>query len=92
MNKTIMLITIFILLLQGCAKYVPVIDTKGKAKFETSNASEISDDLLHCSHLAKENSTLLGNINFWLSSPEGHNQYANIYKKCMEGRNHQVLK
>ena len=50
MNKTIMLITIFILLLQGCAKYEPVIDTKGKSRFETSNASEISDDLLHCKH------------------------------------------
>ena len=90
--KKCIVITIFVLLLQGCAKYEPVIDTKGKARFETSNASEISDDLLHCSHLAKENSTLLGNINFWISSTEGHNQYANIYKRCMEGRNHQVLK
>ena len=53
MNKPIMLIAIFVLLLQGCAKYVPVVDTKGKSKFETSNASEISDDLLHCSHLAE---------------------------------------
>ena len=91
MNKLIMLIAISVLLLQGCAKYVPVVDTKGKARFETSNASEISDDMLHCSHLAKENSTLLGNINFWLDSKAGQNQYANIYKKCMEGRNHQVL-
>ena len=92
MNKLIMLIAISVLLLQGCAKYVPVVDTKGKARFETSNASEISDDLLHCSHLAEKNSTLLGNINFWISSPEGHIQYADIYKRCMEGRNHQVLK
>ena len=38
MNKTIMLITVFVLLLQGCAKYEPVIDTKGKSKFENSNA------------------------------------------------------
>jgi len=91
MTKTVTLITIFVLLLQGCSKYVPVVDTKGRSKFETSNASEISDDMLHCSHLAKENSTLLGNINFWLDSKAGQNQYANIYKKCMEGRNHQVL-
>ena len=91
MIKTIMLITIFILLLQGCAKYEPVIDTKGKSRFETSNASEISDDLLHCKHLAEKNSTIAGNITFWLLSPMAQNQYAVIYKKCMEGRNHQVL-
>ena len=91
MNKLIMLIAISVLLLQGCAKYVPVVDTKGKARFETSNASEISDDLLHCKHLAEKNSTIAGNITFWLLSPMAQNQYAVIYKKCMEGRNHQVL-
>lgn len=91
MKKTIMLITVFVLLLQGCAKYEPVIDTKGKSKFENSNAEEISDDLLHCKHLAEENSTIGGNIVYWLLSPMAQNQYAVIYKKCMEGRNHQVL-
>jgi hypothetical protein len=91
MNKIIITIVMFMMLLTGCAKYVPVVDTKGRSKFETSNASEISDDMLHCSHLAKENSTFLGNINFWLESKHGQNQYAHIYKKCMEGRNHQVL-
>ena len=50
----------FVMLLTGCSKYVPVVDTKGRSKFETSNASEISDDMLHCSHLAKP-------INFHLS-------------------------
>ena len=91
MNKLIMLIAISVLLLQSCAKYEPVIDTKGKSRFETSNASEISDDLLHCKHLAEKNSTIAGNITFWLLSPMAQNQYAVIYKKCMEGRNHQVL-
>ena len=89
--KKIIPIIMFVILFTGCAKYEPVVDTKGRSKFETSNASEISDDMLHCSHLAKENSTLLGNINFWLESKHGQNQYAHIYKRCMEGRNHQVL-
>jgi len=90
MKKTIMLI-ISIILLQGCAKYEPVIDTKGRSKFEKSNASEISDDLLHCKHLAEKNSSITGNITYWLLSPTAQNQYTYIYKKCMEGRNHQVL-
>jgi len=91
MKKIIIPTVMFVMLLTGCSKYVPVVDTKGRSKFETSNASEISDDMLHCSHLAKENSTFLGNINFWLESKHGQNQYAHIYKRCMEGRNHQVL-
>ena len=46
---------------------------------------------LVCKHLAEENSTMGGNIVYWLLSPMAQNQYAVIYKKCMEGRNHQVL-
>ena len=34
MNRPIMLIAMFVLLLQGCAKYVPVVDTKGKANLK----------------------------------------------------------
>ena len=91
MKKTILTVGIFALLLQGCSTYTPIIDTKGKSKFETSNASEISDDLLHCKHLANQNTTFVSNISFWLISPKAETQYADIYRKCMLGRNHQVL-
>ena len=46
MNKIIITIVMFMMLLTGCAKYVPVVDTKGRSKFETSNASEISDEVI----------------------------------------------
>ena len=91
MKKTVLLIATLVTLLQGCAKYEPIVDTKGRAKFETSNASEISDDILHCKDLAERNTTFASNISFWLMSPKAETKYADIYRKCMLGRNHQVL-
>jgi len=92
MRKTIMLVIISILLLQGCAKYEPIIDTKGKSKFETSNASDISNDIILCEKLAKNNTTLLGNISFWLISPKAETQYEHIVKTCINNRGHSLLK
>ena len=89
--KKIMLIIPIVLLLQGCSTYSPVVDTKGRSKFEKSNASEISDDLLHCKELAKSNSTITQNFTFWLLSPKAETKFKYIYRTCMEGRNHQVL-
>ena len=89
--KNILLIAILVTSLQACAKYEPIVDTKGRAKFETSNASEISDDILHCKDLAERNTTFASNISFWLMSPKAETKYADIYRKCMLGRNHQVL-
>ena len=91
MKKTILLIAIFVCLLQSCAKYEPIVDTKGRSKFETSNATEISDDILHCKDLAERNTTFVSNISFWFMSPKAETQYTDIYRKCMSGRNHQVL-
>ena len=89
--KNILLVAILVCFLNGCASYQPIIDTKGKSKFETSNASEISNDKILCEKLAKNNTTLLGNINFWILSPKAETQYTDIYRKCLLGRNHQVL-
>jgi len=90
-TKTILMSAILVCLLQGCAKYEPIVDTKGKSKFETSNAVNISDDILHCQDLAKRNTTFVSNISFWLISPKAETKYTDIYRKCMLGRNHQVL-
>ena len=89
--KKILLIAIAVTFLNGCAKFEPVIDTKGKSKFETSNASEISNDKILCQKLAKNNTTFFGNINFWILSPRAETQYTDMYRKCLLGRNHQVL-
>ena len=91
MKKTIMLIISIVLLLQGCNTYSPVVDTGGRSKFEKSNASQISDDLLHCKDLAKSNSTMMQNFTFWLVSPKAETKFKYIYRTCMLGRNHQVL-
>ena len=90
MKKTLLIATL-VCVLNGCAKFEPIIDTKGKSKFETSNASDISNDVILCEKLAKNNTTLLGNINFWILSPKAETQYTDIYRKCLLGRNHQVL-
>ena len=90
--KKILLVGILVCFLNGCASnFQPIIDTKGKSKFETSNASEISDDKILCEKLAKNNTTFFGNINFWILSPKAETQYTDIYIKCLLGRNHQVL-
>ena len=89
--KNILLVAILVCFLNGCASYKPIIDTKGKSKFETSNASEISNDKILCEKLAKNNTTFFGNINFWILSPKAETQYTDIYRKCLLGRNHQVL-
>ena len=89
--KNVLLIATLVCFLNGCASYQPIIDTKGKSKFETSNASEISNDKILCEKLAKNNTTFFGNINFWILSPKAETQYTDIYRKCLLGRNHQVL-
>ena len=89
--KKILLIAIAVPFLNGCAKFEPIIDTKGKSKFKTSNASEISNDKILCEKLAKNNTTFFGNINFWILSPRAETQYTDMYRKCLEGRNHVVL-
>ena len=89
--KKLLLVAILVAFLNGCASYQPIIDTKGKAKFETSNASNISNDIILCEKLAKNNTTFLSNINFWILSPKAETQYTDIYRKCLEGRNHNVL-
>ena len=91
MKKMYLMTILVCTLLNACAKYDPIIDTKGKSKFETSNASEISNDKILWEKLAKNNTTFFGNINFWILSPKAETQYTDIYRKCLLGRNHQVL-
>ena len=91
MIKRIICIGVFVTLLQSCSTYTPLVDTKGRSKFDLSNASEISNDLILCEKLADNNTTFFSNMNFWILSPRAESQYTDIYRKCMTGRNHQVL-
>lgn len=92
MKKKILLTMLVCTLLNACSSnFKPIIDTNGKSKFETSNASDISNDIILCEQLAKNNTTFVSNLGFWILSPKAETQYTDIYRKCLLGRNHQVL-
>ena len=79
-------------LLTSCASYKPIVDTGGRSgTFYKDKAKEISNDLQHCKQLAKENTSVMGNVIFSLLSPTAQTQYEDIYRKCMINRGHSVL-
>lgn len=91
MKKTILTYAIFVAFLQGCA-YKPVIDTAGRSgTFDNDRASLITDDLLHCKTLAKENSNFVSNILYWSVSPTLDTKFESIYRKCLTQRGHSIL-
>jgi len=91
MIKTLQLILV-LGLLTSCASYKPIIDTAGRSgTFDEDKAKEISNDLQHCKQLAKDNTSVMSNISFWLLSPTAQTQYEDIYRKCMINRGHSVL-
>ena len=68
MKKKILLVTILVGFLNGCA-YSPVIDSAGKSgTFNTDQAKEITNDLQHCKTIADNNTNFLSNIIFWIGS------------------------
>ena len=71
-------------------KHLIILDTNGWT-FDEDKAKEISNDLQHCKQLAKDNTSVMGNISFWLLSPTAQTQYEDIYRKCMINRGHSVL-
>jgi hypothetical protein len=90
--KKIFISILFVLLLNSCSSYKPIIDTAGRSgTFDEDKAKEISNDLQHCKQIAKENTTISSNIGFWLLSPTAQTQYEDIYRKCMINRGHSVL-
>ena len=89
-RKTLLIIIIFSSL-ASCA-YKPVVDTAGRSgTFSENKAHEITNDIQHCKKLAKNNTTFLGNIIFWIGSVEAETQYQKIYRKCLTNRGHSVL-
>ena len=89
--KRSLLVFIGFSLLASCA-YKPVVDTAGRSgTFSENKAHEITNDIQHCKKLAKNNTTFLGNIIFWIGSVEAETQYQKIYRKCLINRGHSVL-
>jgi len=92
MRKMIMLIGLSITLLQGCAKYEPLVDTRGRSgTYNESRAEEITNDKLLCSQFAKNNTTKMSNVTYWIFSPKMETRYQAYYKQCLTGRGHSVI-
>lgn len=88
----IMLIGLSIALLQGCAKYEPLVDTRGRSgTYNESRAEEITNDKLLCSQFAKNNTTKMSNVTYWIFSPKMETRYQAYYKQCLTGRGHSVI-
>ena len=89
--KKILLLAILVAFLNGCA-YNPVIDTGGKSgTFNTDQAKEITNDIQHCKTIADNNTDFIGNIIYWIGSPEAETEHQSIYRKCLVNRGHSVL-
>jgi hypothetical protein len=101
MKKLILLS--LVLSLTSCSTYTPIIDSKGRAgSWNEARATEITDDIQHCRTLANDNITTSMEIqNFIIlnilrpaslgvvSVPEDTKK--NYIKKCLAGRNHNVI-
>ena len=78
-------------LLASCA-YNPVVDTAGRSgTFNENKAHEITNDIQHCKKLAKNNTSFLSNIIYWIGSVEADTEYQALYRKCLTNRGHSVL-
>ena len=87
-----MLIGLSITLLQGCAKYEPLVDTRGRSgTYNESRAEEITNDKLLCSQFAKNNTTKMSNVTYWIFSPKMETRYQAYYKQCLHNRGHSVI-
>lgn len=88
----VMLIGLSITLLQGCAKYEPLVDTRGRSgTYNESRAEEITNDKLLCSQFAKNNTTKMSNISYWIFSPKMETRYQAYYRQCLHNRGHSVI-
>ena len=77
----------------GTAILKPVVDTAGRSgTYNQDQAKEITNDLQHCKALAKNNTTFVGNIVYWIGDPKAETEYEAIYKVCMNNRGHSVIK
>ena len=89
--KNILLLAILVAFLNGCA-YNPIVDTAGKSgTFNTDQAKEITNDLQHCKTIADNNTDFIGNIIYWIGSPEAETHHQSLYRKCLVNRGHSVL-
>ena len=100
--KTILLTIISLTLLNACS-YRPIIDSNGRSgTFNNSTAENITNDIILCQELAKENTNQLVESykvvhNWYLRPsvlwlmPKAEYTNKNLVKNCLTNRGHSVL-
>jgi len=92
MRKMMIVMVASLTLLQGCASYKPLIDSNGQSgTFNESQAKNITNDKMLCSQFAKDNTTKISNISYWIFSPKMETRYQAYYRQCLKGRGHSVI-
>jgi hypothetical protein len=102
MKKGILL-SLILLSLTNCSTYKPIIDTKGRAgTWNEARAVEITDDIQHCSMLADQHLSNSTEFQAWIIDnilrpaslgvvSKAEDTKKNYIKKCLAGRNHNVI-
>lgn len=97
------LLSLLILLLSSCT-YSPVVDTGGRSgTFPESKAGNVTNDILLCKQLAKENTNVLKESyayfhNYYVRigtlflAPKMEYEYKQIQQNCLTNRGHSLLK
>jgi len=97
------LLSLVIISLTSCSTYKPIIDSKGRAgTWNEARAVEITDDIQHCTMLAYQHITTSIEIqNFIITNilrpaslgvvSKAEDTKKNYIKKCLAGRNHNVI-
>lgn len=82
----------FIMLFVTNCTYKPIVDSAGQSgTFNQSKAVEITNDLQHCDHIAKQNINFVSNTIHWMLSPKMDTKYEALVRKCLNNRGHSVL-
>jgi hypothetical protein len=94
---------ILILTISNCSTYKPIIDTKGRAgTWNEARATEITDDIQHCTMLADQHITSSMEFQNWLIDnifrpaslgvvSKAEDTKKSYIKNCLKGRNHNVI-
>jgi len=94
---------ILILTISNCSTYNPIIDTKGRAgTWNEGRAVEITDDIQHCRMLAEQHLSSSTEAQAWIITnilrpmslgvvSVAEDTKKNYIKKCLAGRNHNVI-
>lgn len=94
---------LLILVTNACGTYTPIIDSKGRAgSWNEARATEITDDIHHCRMLADQHLSNSTEAQAWIIDnilrpaslgvvSKAEDTKKNYIKKCLAGRNHNVI-